>query len=326
MAPHILRSPTPSECGRPPPAAHLPRRGFALRAGSHLATVYSHSRLSSFENCPKQFQLRYVLKVPSETESIEAFLGKRVHEVLERLYLVAREGKGLPSIAKVVKRFHALWDEHFDAVRISIARSESDAAFYRETGERCLRSHYRRHYPFDSDETLGVEQRVAFPLDADGRYRMQGVIDRVARARDGALEIHDYKTGARVPAQRYLDADRQLALYEIGLRRRYEHAGAVRLVWHYLQAGVTRISTRSADQLGALRARTITLIDRMEAETAFAPKPGPLCQWCEYRGICPAVAGEAVARAAEEAALAARVAAPTAEPSADAQLALFARA
>ena len=50
-----------------------------------MATVYSHSRLSSFENCPRQFYYRYVERVPIETESVEAFVGKRVHEVLERL-------------------------------------------------------------------------------------------------------------------------------------------------------------------------------------------------------------------------------------------------
>ena len=59
--------------------------------------VYSHSRLSSFDNCPKQFHFRYVLKIPSETESIEAFLGKRVHEVLERLYVFVRDGR-VPSL------------------------------------------------------------------------------------------------------------------------------------------------------------------------------------------------------------------------------------
>ena len=40
-----------------------------------MAETYSHSRLSNFENCPLKFQYRYILKIPSETESIEAFVG-----------------------------------------------------------------------------------------------------------------------------------------------------------------------------------------------------------------------------------------------------------
>ena len=42
-----------------------------------MPTIYSHSRLSSFENCRKQFHFRYILQIPAETEGIEAFLGKR---------------------------------------------------------------------------------------------------------------------------------------------------------------------------------------------------------------------------------------------------------
>lgn len=259
-----------------------------------MPPVFSHSRLSTFENCPKQFHFRYVLKIESESESIEAFLGKRVHEVLERLYRFVREGR-VPPLAKVVQRFHANWEEQFAPERITIARGENPAGLYREIGERCLRNHYRRHYPFDADDTIGIEERVVFPLDDAGAFKMQGIVDRIARAKDGVLEVHDFKTGARVPTQRRLDEDRQLALYEIGVRRRFSETGPVRLVWHYLQAGHTLLSTRTAEQLADLRARTIEGIRRVLAEERFDPKPGPLCGWCEYRAHCPAFAGERAA-------------------------------
>ena len=75
-----------------------------------MSTVYSHSRMSSFENCPKQFHFRYVLKIPQETEGIEAFVGKRVHEVLERLYVFVDKGM-VPSFeehpeARVLRAGH----------------------------------------------------------------------------------------------------------------------------------------------------------------------------------------------------------------------------
>jgi putative RecB family exonuclease len=273
-----------------------------------LGTIYSHSRLSNFETCPKRFHYRYVLRVPADTESIEAFTGKRVHEVLERLHHFVGDGR-IPSVEKVVQRFHRLWDEHYDPERVRIARREMPADFYRRNGERCLRNFYARHYPFDADETLAVEHRVTFALDERGAYRMQGVIDRLVRARDGAIEIHDYKTSARVPSQRRLDEDRQLALYQIGVTRNGagEHRdAAVRLVWHYLLLDQVRVSTRTAEQIEALRRETVTAIDRIEAAQEFEARPGPLCSWCEYRERCPASphwSGEAEpqALAAEEA-------------------------
>ena len=257
--------------------------------------VYSHSRLSCFENCPRQFHYRYVERIAVDSESIEAFLGKRVHDVLERLNRFVLRGL-VPSLAKVVERFRSEWHEHFDAGRVRIVRSEMPAASYREVGERCLGNHYRRHYPFDRDETLGIEAHVAFSLDGGDRYRMQGYVDRIARAPDGALEIHDYKTGRFVPSQQSLDDDRQLALYQLGLEERYG-AGEVRLVWHYLQRNQLRVSTRTRGQLDGLRGRTIELIDRIEAERAYDPKPSALCTWCEFNHLCPAYAARATSAA-----------------------------
>jgi putative RecB family exonuclease len=256
-------------------------RCIATSSGPGLSTVYSHSRLSSFENCPRQFYFRYVERLPVETESVEG-----VHEVLERLNRFVERGM-VPSLGKVIERFRAFWDEHFDPERIRIVRTELSAETYRETGERCLSNYYRRHYPFDADESLGIEHRVAFALDGDGRYRVQGVVDRIVRARDGAVEIHDYKTGRWVPSQQNLDQDRQLALYQIGVQEGFG-AKAVRLVWHYLLRDQVRVSTRSAEQLDALRSSTARLIDRIEAEADFDPRPSSLCAWCEFRDVCPA--------------------------------------
>jgi putative RecB family exonuclease len=264
-----------------------------------MSTLYSHSRLSSFENCKKQFHFRYVLKIPAESEGIEAFVGKRVHEVLERLYrFVGREQ--IPSLDQVIARYHALWDEHYDGDRMRIVKEGYSTEFYREMGTRCLSHYYRRHYPFDRDETLGIEERVVFPLDEDGRYRVQGIIDRIVRARDGSVEIHDYKTGAWVPSQKKLDEDRQLALYQIGLSHRYGADQPMRLVWHYLQKGQTRTSARSAEQLDRLGKKTIALIDRVEAEEEYPTTVNNLCRWCEYRGLCPEFADEATSAAALE--------------------------
>ncbi len=251
-----------------------------------MPEIYSHSRLSTFEDCPKRFEYRYVLKISTDLEGIEAFVGKRVHEVLERLYRAAQRGQ-VPSLEKVVYRYQRLFEEHFDADRVRIVREGTPVDFYRQTGERCLTAYYRRHYPFDADETLGLEQRVSFALDGKREYRFQGFIDRLVRARDGAIEIHDYKTGRRAATQQEADEDRQLALYQIGLAERFPDQ-PVRLVWHYLQRDRKLTSTRTSEQLCALREDTMGAIDQIRTVREFEPKPGALCDWCEYNDRCPA--------------------------------------
>jgi len=250
-----------------------------------LAQTYSHSRLATFEDCPKRFEYRYVLKIPTDTDGIEAFVGKRVHEVLERLYLAV--GRGLmPSLPRVVARYHQMFDDSFDPARIRIVREGTPVSFYRDLGEQCLTDYYRRHYPFDDGETLGIEQHVSFSLDGDGKYKLQGIIDRIVRARDGAIEIHDYKTGRRLPNQEQLDSDRQLALYQIGISQHYP-GQRIRLVWHYLQQNRSPTSTRTPEQLETLRVDTMKLIDRIRTEFEYKPKRSGLCDWCEYNDRCP---------------------------------------
>jgi RecB family exonuclease len=251
-----------------------------------LGALYSHSRLSSFENCRKQFEFRYIQKIPSETESIEAFVGKRVHEILERLYLFIGRGQ-IPGVEKVVDRYQKLWDETYDADRVRIIREGTPLSFYRNLGESCLRGYYLRHYPFDDSETLGIEKRVVFPLDDAGEYKMQGIIDRISRAHDGVIEVHDYKTGARVPSQKMLDQDRQLALYQIGLTRQFGEDQPFRLVWHYVAKNQIRVSTRTPEQLTKLRETTIGRIDEIQSATEFPAKKISLCPWCEYKNRCP---------------------------------------
>jgi putative RecB family exonuclease len=251
--------------------------------------IYSHSRLGTFERCKRQFLYRYRLALPAEAESIEAFLGKRVHDVLERLYRARSRGV-VPTLAQVQARYRQLFDAGYDGERIRIARVEHDLRFYRELGEHCLANYYADHYPFDSDQTLGIEERFLFDLGSldSGPVRLQGFVDRISRAKDGTLEIHDYKTGARVPSQTAIDADRQLALYQIGLAPRVPAGAEVRLVWHYVRQGVKRESTRTAAQLDALRADTLARVEKIREERDFPASPGPLCRWCEYREGCSA--------------------------------------
>jgi len=251
-----------------------------------VGTLYSHSRLSSFENCPRAFRYRYVEKITVDVESIEAFMGKLVHSVVEKLNLVTASGR-VPGLPAVLRRYEAMWEETYDPERVRIVRDGTEAGLYRTIGARCTENFYRRHYPFDQEESLGIEEKVLFSLDPHGRYRIRGVVDRLVRARDGWSEFQDYKTGQRVPPQTVLDRDRQLALYQLAIGERFPDE-PVRLVWHYLASDRVRRSERTPEQLESLRSETIERIEEVERETEFEPRVGPLCRWCEYNDRCEA--------------------------------------
>lgn len=248
--------------------------------------VYSHSRLSSYENCPRQFEYRYVKKVESEREGIEAFLGKRVHEILERLYHHLKRHGRPPSLRQVLERFDKDWALRWHE-QVEIVRRENAVDHYQRHGKHCLENYYRSRYPFDQEETVAVEHNVSLKLDPEGQYRMRGVVDRIARTAPGAYEVHDYKTGAYLPRADHFQTDRQLALYQIGLEQGYGDVERVELVWHYLHHNRTIRSRRSPEQLETLQAETISRIDEIEAASEYPAKPSKLCWWCDFRDLCP---------------------------------------
>ena len=252
--------------------------------------VYSPSRISTYESCPRQYKYRYIDRIPRDEESIEAFVGSRVHEALGRLYQDLHLG-GHPGLPELLDYYHRQWGQHWHD-RVRIVKQEYSIEHYRRFGERCLENYYRMHTPFDQGQTLGLEHRVTSSLDPDGHYRIQGYIDRLVRAGSGRYEIHDYKTSGRLPVREEIDADRQLALYQLGVERIWPDAEEIELVWHFLAFGKELRSRRTPEALDKLKATTIALIDRIEADTEFKPNRSNLCHWCAYQDICPVWKGD----------------------------------
>ncbi len=249
-------------------------------------TVYSHSRINCFSNCPKQFSYRYIEKIKVDTEGVEAFVGKRVHEILERLYHHLQRHSQPPSLAQVQERFRKDFALRWHK-KIKIVREENDQDFYIAHGLRCLENYYRGHYPFDRGETVAIEARIPIQLDDGGRYRAQGIIDRLVRTRDGEYEVHDYKTSAALPPKSRMENDHQLPLYQVGVQQAYPDADHVKLVWHYLAVDKTIVRERTPVQLSDMRKLLMEKIDTIEAATEFKARPSPLCNWCDYNSICP---------------------------------------
>ncbi len=249
-------------------------------------TVFSHSRLESFETCQLKYKFRYIdrLEKPG-IQSVEAFVGNRVHEVLKKLYedlLGAKRN----TLEELLRFYRKQWKKEWGP-GITIVAAHRTQKDYLEYGAACIRNYFEKQKPFDRCKTVATEQKVDFSLDAGGAYPMTGYVDRIDRRDDGTYEIHDYKTSKSLPPQSDADASRQLGLYQLGVQKHWQDAAKVELNWHYLRHGVTLRSTRTPQQLSQLCETTAALIDRIEAQREFTPSKGRLCDWCEYKPDCP---------------------------------------
>lgn len=252
-----------------------------------IMPVYSHSRLSTYETCPLQYKYSYIEKVElePEVETVEAFMGSRVHESLEKLYKDLKLSK-VNTVEDLLAYYDETWAKNWSE-DVKIVRKEYTEQNYRDTGGKCIADYYNRYKPFIESRTLGLEQMILIEIEG---HKLRGFIDRLAQKGDGHYEIHDYKTSQHLPMQRHLDEDRQLALYQIGVESLWGDAKEVELVWHYLAHDKEMRSRRNADAIGKLKAEIVALIEEIEAaEKAdmFPPRESELCKWCDYQPMCP---------------------------------------
>jgi len=248
-------------------------------------SVYSHTKLSCYEQCPHKYKLQYIDKIETEVEeSIEAYLGVRVHETLEKLYRDLGYQK-VNTLDELLEFFRSEWQKNWDD-SIVIVKEEYGPENYLKMGEKFITDYYNKYKPFDNGKTIALEEHILIMLDDAGEYKLQGYIDRVMETEEGYYEVHDYKTNSRLPLPEYLENDRQLALYAIGIKERYPDVKDVRLVWHFLAFNKEVDSTRTDEELEALKKDVIVLIEKIESDEKFEAKPSLLCDWCEFKPIC----------------------------------------
>lgn len=247
---------------------------------------YSHSKIGAFEACKLQYKFAYIDKVKVEAEdTIETFLGSRVHEALEKLYRDKRFEK-LMTLEELLAYFIKIWNEKWKD-SIIIVKKDYTAENYRKMGERQLTDYYSRHKPFDKGRIIGLETQDFLSLGDEAKYKFHIRIDRLMDMGNGGYEVHDYKTGSSLPKQEDLDNDRQLAMYSQWVKQNFKDFEKVRLVWHFLAFDKEMDSCRTKKQLDDLQKEVLELIKEIEATEDFPANVSWLCDWCLYKSICP---------------------------------------
>ena len=249
--------------------------------------TYSHSKVSTFENCPHQYKLRYIDKAePDIPETIELFMGKRVHETLEKLYK-DKKFKKLVSKATLIKFYKDNWDKEYSE-DILVVKEGLTAENYKKMGVKFIEDYYNKYKPFDQLTILGLETEDRMTLKDGSQWHVR--IDKFACDNNGNYYVCDYKTNASMKDQEEADADRQLAMYSIWVKDKFKDAKSVKLVWHMLAFNKEAISERNEEQLEKLQDETIALIkeiEKAEKEKAFPTNVTALCNYCGFKSQCP---------------------------------------
>ena len=253
-------------------------------------TTYSHSRISTYENCPYQYKLHYIDKVEVDTSTtIECFMGDIVHQTLEFLY---KNKKFKKRVAKniLIKFYRDLWSKNYsdDILIVKADKENVSADNYRKMGEQFISDYYDRMKPFEQITILGLETQDRMTLPDGNQWHVR--IDKLGCDNKGNYYVCDYKTNARMKDQEEADSDRQLAMYSIWVKDKFKDAKSVKLIWHMLAFNKDAVSERTDKQLKELQEDITNLIKEIEKATKennFPRNQTALCDYCVYKEQCP---------------------------------------
>lgn len=242
---------------------------------------YTPSRLGDYLQCPLKYRFAYIDKIEKEGEGIEAFVGTCVHSALEQMLVLRKEYDREPSLELAEELYLKAWDESYHP-GVIIRKPDLTPEDYKRRGLMMLRNYFEIESGQEFGRLLNLEKFLRFPL---GENSIGGKIDRVHR--DGnTIHIIDYKTSKDMMSQDAADRDRQLGLYELGIRQEFPDIEAVELHWYMLAHREVVTSVRDEEARRQLAESVCRIAGEIESTTDFRPCESKLCGWCDYRDEC----------------------------------------
>src|SRR6476660_7260548 len=259
------------------------------RLSENRRPALSPSRASDFKQCPLLYRFRAVYTLASPP-SPAAARGTLVHAVLERLF-------DLPATERTRAAAHSLvgpqWAALVEAEPALAAMLADDEELSEEGWFSDAQSLIETWFTLEDPTRLEPAERELYvETDVDGLV-LRGYVDRLDVAPDGAMRVVDYKTG-RSPSELFEGkALFQMKFYALVLWRIHgEIPRLLQLV--YLGNGeVVRYAPDEGDLLAIERnIRAIWDAVVRAAQTGdWRPRTSRLCDWCDFRDLCPAWGG-----------------------------------
>jgi len=243
----------------------------------------SPSSISTFRQCPLKFKYN---KIDGMTEpgTQATILGNFVHEILEELYMSPAEERTI-ELARHIAR--SIWTEKWEAEASTVVRGERDQNLFRWTAWWCVENLWRLEDP-STLNPWGIERHVEGEI---GGVKLHGYIDRLMYDGNDSARVCDYKTG-KTPRKNYVD-DKffQLIIYTQLLQSLEINPVSLSVELLYLKDGVRfekDLTPKDLDTVVSVLQEVREGIEERCSRGYFEPSTSVLCNWCNFKGICPA--------------------------------------
>jgi len=261
---------------------------------------FSFSKINTYKLCPQKYKINYIDKVYKKCESIEAFMGKRVHEVIEWTYLSKDQLGDVCTVDSLLDQYNLIWDnkwhdniylaqQKYTIVKknnrkfkhyISLDRNKQ---IFKDIGAQCLVNFYKRYIKGFSENTIGVELR--YTVNINGQ-KFNCIIDRLDKKDDGTYIIYDYKTSKNTISFPKANNDLQLSLYQLAIESFHRDCKKVVLKWYYLRTDQIVTVQHQKEKIDKLKNKIIDLTLKIKSDKEFEAKKSLLCNWCYFWDEC----------------------------------------
>lgn len=247
---------------------------------------FSFSQLAAFSNCPLQYKFAFILKIPAPEDKPSLIFGRVMHSVLFDFLSPLISGRqvlqtslfGAEKDSPLNKnRLMAIFKERWQSDGYDTKEQREE---FLAKGKKSLELFWQYWQGLENREILFLEKRFSFKISGE---IMKGAIDRVDILSDGRLEVVDYKTGNPKEKLDY-EARRQLILYQLFLEE-FLGREIARLSYYYLENGSVASFEASEKEKEKLRQEIGKEIEAIK-KGQFPPKPGEMCKFCDFKGIC----------------------------------------
>ncbi|MFC1678217.1 ATP-dependent helicase [Patescibacteria group bacterium] len=277
------------------------KKSSAATSQLSMPSYFSYTQLAAFGNCPYQYYFAHIIKVPRRSKFTFSF-GQTMHLALQRIFQKTQEKKGLgqeslfsPSTSsgqvekKKTKKANITWEEIREIYESAWIDewydSKQQKEEYRKLGQESLKNYYEK-YKDNWPQAVSLEQGINLKISG---YRIFGKIDRIDELKQGKVQIVDYKTGTPKDPDKISPEDKeQLLIYQLAaeqaLNKKIDN-----LQFYYLNNNSEINFVGSEEELRGMEEKILDSIKKIETaiqDNNFAPKPGPLCKYCDFFSIC----------------------------------------
>lgn len=252
----------------------------------------SYSALDTYKTCPRKYKYQEIDKIKTP-KKLEQVFGTIIHSSLKFMF---ERNPLYPTIDEIADFYSKAWGK--TAAKIawtSESEKEKKEKIYFEEGLKMLKNFYKKNSPWNFNP-VELESRFMVEVSDEengNKHTLGGIMDRLDKDPSSDLyEIIDYKTSKRMPAEDSLTDNLQLGLYALAVKKRWPHLKdeQIKLSLYFLKHNEKISIAASPENLDRVKRRILITIKEIEKrlETGeFPPLPGPLCDYCGYRNICP---------------------------------------